>query len=348
MAGNVKEWCWNVTEDRRLVLGGSSGEHEYLFYDADAQPPLTRTARYGFRCAVYPDGQKFSNVATSPITRPPFRDFSQVKPASDREFEILKNVYAYQKAPLEAEIDYSDESHPDWRRQRITFNAAYNNERMIAYLFLPKNSHPPFQIVIWFPGGGGSKYQYIEDYTMGAVDYIVSSGRAVLYPIYKGTFERRDPPYSSMQETVSYPMLYKDLCRSIDYLETRPDIDVEKLAYTSFSWGTHLAAVFFAMEKRIKTGVLASGGFYPDIPGPVIDQVNFITRVTQPILMLNGKYDYLVPESLVRPFFELLGTPDEHKKLILYPTDHSVPRADRIKDTLDWLDKYLGPVELTR
>jgi formylglycine-generating enzyme required for sulfatase activity/dienelactone hydrolase len=346
MAGNVKEWCWNAIGEWRLTLGGGSGEHEYMFNNVDAVSPITRTSRHGFRCAVYPDGQKLPEIVTLPITRIPVRDFSQVKPASDREFEILKNVYAYQKTPLDAEIDYTDDSHPDWIRQRITYNAAYNNERMIAYLFLPKNSRPPYQVVLWFPGAGGMAYHYIEEYTMGAVDYIVRSGRAVIYPIYKGTFERRDPPYSSMHKTVSYPMLYKDLCCSIDYLETRPDIDVEKLAYTSFSWGTHLAAVFFSMEKRIKTGVLASGGFYPGTPAPVIDQVNFITRVTQPILMLNGRYDYLVPESLVRPFFELLGTPDEHKKLNLYPTDHSVPRADRIKDTLDWLDKYLGPVEL--
>ncbi len=64
---------------------------------------------------------------------------------------------------------------------------------------------------------------------------------------------------------------------------------------------------------------MGSGGFYPDMTVPLIDQVNFITRMPQPILMLNGKYDYLVPENLVFPFYEQLGMPAEHKKLILYP-----------------------------
>jgi hypothetical protein len=39
-----------------------------------------------------------------------------------------------------------------------------------------------------------------------------------------------------------------------------------------------------------------------------------------------------------------LGTPAEHKRLILYESDH-VPRAsDTIRETLAWLDRYLGPV----
>jgi dienelactone hydrolase len=346
MAGNVKEWCWNGIEGRRVTLGGSFDEHEYMFYSADAVSPFSRTHRHGFRCAVYPNERGPAEATTFDLPPSRIRDFSSTKPVSDHEFDILRSVYDYEDAPLEPVIDYSDESHPDWTRQRVTYKTAYYDDRMIAYLFLPKNSDPPYQIIIWFPGGGALNYQHIEDYTMGAVDYIVRSGRAVIYPIYMGTFERRDRAYRSIPKKEAYTLLYKDLCRSIDYLETRSDIDVDKLAYTSFSWGTHLAAIFFSMEKRIKTGILASGGFYPVKPEPMIDQVSFIGRVTQPILMLNGKYDYLVPEVLPRAFFEMLGTPEEHKRLVFYPSDHSIPRAARIRDTLAWLDKYLGPVTL--
>ena len=42
---------------------------------------------------------------------------------------------------------------------------------------------------------------------------------------------------------------------------------------------------------------------------------------------------------------DLLGTPEEHKKLKLYETDHIVPMNDFIKETLAWLDRYLGPVQ---
>ena len=59
--------------------------------------------------------------------------------------------------------------------------------------------------------------------------------------------------------------------------------------------------------------------------------------------MLNGMYDTGIDQD-IRPMFDLMGTPPEQKKLILYETDHIPPRTEYIKETLDWLDKYLGPV----
>ncbi len=47
----------------------------------------------------------------------------------------------------------------------------------------------------------------------------------------------------------------------------------------------------------------------------------------------------------MKPMFDLLGTPDEHKVLKLYETDHIPPMNDSIKEILAWLDRYLGPVE---
>lgn len=40
----------------------------------------------------------------------------------------------------------------------------------------------------------------------------------------------------------------------------------------------------------------------------------------------------------------LLGTPPAHKRYVLYEGGHNVPRPDLIKETLGWLDRYLGPV----
>jgi hypothetical protein len=42
--------------------------------------------------------------------------------------------------------------------------------------------------------------------------------------------------------------------------------------------------------------------------------------------------------------FELLGTPLEHKKRLVFAGGHSVPRTEQIKESLQWLDRYLGPV----
>ena len=78
---------------------------------------------------------------------------------------------------------------------------------------------------------------------------------------------------------------------------------------------------------------------------PEADEFNYASHVKIPVLMLNGKYDAIFPfESTVAPMYDLLGTPDEHKKLVLYETDHFVPKTEMIKETLNWLDNYFGPV----
>jgi hypothetical protein len=62
--------------------------------------------------------------------------------------------------------------------------------------------------------------------------------------------------------------------------------------------------------------------------------------------MLNGSHDHYFPvETSQRPFFRLLGTPLEHKKQVIAEGGHFVPRNQVIAETLDWLDRYLGPVQ---
>lgn len=72
---------------------------------------------------------------------------------------------------------------------------------------------------------------------------------------------------------------------------------------------------------------------------------HFLPRVTVPVLMLNGEQDVVFPlETSQKPFFELLGTPAEHKKHEIFPGSHNVPADVRIRLTLNWLDRYLGEV----
>lgn len=64
-----------------------------------------------------------------------------------------------------------------------------------------------------------------------------------------------------------------------------------------------------------------------------------------PYLMMVGRYDTILDhESSVKPLFDMIGTPDEHKVLKVYETDHIPPKSAYIEETLAWLDLYLGPV----
>ena len=62
--------------------------------------------------------------------------------------------------------------------------------------------------------------------------------------------------------------------------------------------------------------------------------------------MLNGRYDHTFPvETAQLPYFRSLGTPEKDKKHVIYESGHAPPRKDYIRESLDWLDKYLGPAK---
>jgi dienelactone hydrolase len=183
------------------------------------------------------------------------------------------------------------------------------------------------------------------------LSFLVRSGRAALYPVYKGTFERGSPALSALSDgsdTHAYTefliQVIKDFRRSVDYLETRPDIDSGKLAYYGMSWGAYLGPIITAVEERLSASVLVGGGL-TGIGRPEVRDFNYVTRVKMPTLMLNGRYDVFFPlETSSQPLHDLLGTAAEDKQLILYDTDHVPPRDEYIRETLAWLDRYLGPV----
>jgi hypothetical protein len=61
--------------------------------------------------------------------------------------------------------------------------------------------------------------------------------------------------------------------------------------------------------------------------------------------MLNAKYDQIFPTGTAqKPFFQLLGSPPDRKRYVVYEGGHILPRTQLIRESLDWLDKYLGPV----
>ena len=350
MAGNVKEWIWTEAESgKRYVLGGAWDEPTYMFIDPDAQSPYLRTPNIGFRCVKYIEPESIPKIATDPMPSPR-RDLTKEKPVSDELFQAYRSLYSYDKTPLNPSAEPFGQSEEDWKAEKITYTAAYGNERAIAYLFLPKKAKSPFQTVIFFPGSNALQLRTFSLYTAAALDAVLRSGRAVLYPVYKSTYERGDGMESDVASVSStyrdhVIMWVKDASRALDYAETRPELDHSKVAYQGYSWGAVMGGILPAVEPRIKVCVLALGGLDFQRSLPEVDTINFVSRVKQPVLMLNGRYDFFFPvESTQEPFYRLLGTRKEQKKHLLYDTGHNIPRNELIKETLNWLDQYLGPV----
>ncbi len=365
LAGNVREWCHNESKDGRVVRGGSWTDATYMFKAESQLPPMDRSPQNGFRCARYPDRARIPEQAFAKIRPAEWRDIRAARPVSDEVFALMRRQFDYDPVPLESRVESQRDDPAGWTHERVTYNTAYGDDRIIGHLFLPANSKPPYQTVVYFPGSGAvmrDSSENLETYFEFPVflSFIVQNGRAVLFPVYKGTFERKDPTYQAVwaggrshRYTEFLTKLVKDFKRSIDYLETRDDINAEKIAYYGMSWGAVLGGTINAVEDRLKAAVLVSGGAdvtFPDGTAALLptesDPANYLPRVRVPTRMINGRYDTLLTlDQSIQPMFDLLGTSAEHKDLLLFDTDHIPPRDGFIRGTLDWLDRYLGPVE---
>jgi pimeloyl-ACP methyl ester carboxylesterase len=104
-----------------------------------------------------------------------------------------------------------------------------------------------------------------------------------------------------------------------------------------------------ALDERYRTAVLLAGGITNGEFRAEVDPLNFAPHIDRPVLMLNGRDDFIVPveESQIR-LFNLLGGEEAGNKYIAYEAEHSfafrLPQQVR-SATLDWWDLQLGKVE---
>lgn len=346
MAGNVREWAWNEAGTKRYVLGGAAGEPAYMYAWPDARPPFDRSDTSGFRCARYaePPGETLLAPAL------PYRDPSHDRPVPDSVFDAYRGFYSYARGDLKASVEAMDDSSLHWRKEKVSFTAAYGGERVTAYLFLPRNAAPPYQTVVWVPGGEAFLFPSSESLSSPFLyDFLPRSGRALVYPVYQGTYERRGKFTGGAHEWRDLMIQWsKDLGRTLDYLETRKDVDGARLAYYGLSSGARDGPIFTSVDGRFKASVLLAGGLEGEDWEllPQVNVINFAPHCRVPTLMINGRDDFLMPvESAQSHLFRLLGTPVSQKRHALLAGGHlPTDLVGIIKEVLGWLDRYLGPV----
>jgi hypothetical protein len=339
MAGNVKEWCVNEIEGAglRYILGGAWNEPAYRFRDEEARAPWERGDTFGVRLV-----KNLGDVtaAVAPVRRV-HADPASVVPVADAQFEVLKGFYAYDRTPLDARVDGVDDRSPHYRHEVVSYTSAYG-ERISAHLFLPKNARPPFQTVLYFPNNFARISNSSEHLDYTSFEFVVRSGRAMLYPVYKGTFERGGgSPITGRSGLRDMHVAWaKDVFRSVDYLESRKDLDTTRLAYYSMSMGAFYGPIPVALEPRLKSAAFVAGGLRFNSPPETLPS-NFLPRVTVPVLMVNGENDFSAPIAAQKRLLELLGTPPEHRRHRMLEGGH-VPNDWRgmIREVLDFLDQY--------
>jgi eukaryotic-like serine/threonine-protein kinase len=270
-----------------------------------------------------------------------------VLPVSSNVFAAYKALYAYDKSlPLDARAEKTEDL--DWaRRERVTVRGTSGSERLPIYVFLPRTGKPPYPTVLFFPGSNAVQTERLEDFASTLQTWMPETGRAFVFPVYRGTFERRGEIAGHESATAQRDDLVawvKDASRAIDYAESRRDLDVSRLGYYGLSWGADVGSFVLAVDGRFKAAVLVGGGFGPSRGLPEGEAVNFAPRVKVPVEMINGRFDHSGPvEWSQRPMFEALGAPANEKSLVLYDSGHVPPFDEIVKQSISWFDRWLGP-----
>ncbi|HEY7191033.1 MAG TPA: protein kinase [Vicinamibacterales bacterium] len=346
MAGNVKEWCWNETDAGRLLLGAAWNEPRYMFGDYDAHAPFSRDPAFGIRLARYTRSPGAALLAPARRIDGQGRDARGERPVSDEIFDVYRRQYAYDRTPLNGLVEAAS-STDLFVKETIAVDAGHDPGRLRAHLFLPRNGRPPYQTVVFFPAADAFRLRSSRDMSLMWVDFIVKSGRAVLYPIFKGTYERGpvEPagPNAERELVVAWS---RELGRALDYLQTRRDIDTSRLAYYGVSQGGDAGVILTAIEPRLKATVLQGSGLWRSWPSE-IDPLNFAPRIRVPTLMLNGRYDFENPLTTAQaPLFALLGTPVADKRHVVLENGHTQSIHETAQEVLPWFDRYLGTVAI--
>jgi eukaryotic-like serine/threonine-protein kinase len=346
MAGNVSEWCLNESSVGFITSGGSWADPPYLFGGYGSFPGFYSSDKLGFRCALNSPEAK-SDQGAGPIkaevTAPVY------VPASEAKVREWLNYYRYEQTPLKPQIIEAKET-AEWRREKITYAGA-EGERAIAYLYLPKNFPRPLQVIHFMPPGSvGGRTESLPQSVEIHMAPFIKSGRAVLAVVIKGYLGRdwpanyTEPDRGKVEYRDQVVNWITDLRRALDYLQTRGDIDMSRLAYHGAS-ADRIKLILPAVETRYHTVVLWGANVEKSDAEiiPEANPINFAPHIRGPKLMIHGLYDEANPLKFdAEPLYKLLREP---KHLEIYKGGHRPPLEILVPMMNSWLDEKLGPVK---
>jgi TolB-like protein len=357
MAGNAREWLWTQGSLGRWVAGGAFDEPRYLYLQTGEAPPADRSAATGLRCLRPAQAGPESDVLREPIIAKVV-DYAAMAPVGDAAYSVLAQQLDYRQTPVTPRAEAAVSSNPAWTVERVMLPTGYDDSSFAVQLFLPADHRPPSGVIFYLPHSG----EFVAPVTTAAfdpvaggvpLDFLLKAGWVLAVVAFDGAYERqwsaeRSQSMSGVERSrLDQRHWREELGRTIDYLTTREDIDARKLGWFGVSLGADTMLPLLAVEKRIGAAVLYSGGSGLRNDLPASEQTyNYVPRVTQPVLMLNGRWDIDSPPAAQQRLFELLGSPADQKKQVLFEAGHgNLPRFQVEKETLDWFERHLGPAQ---
>src|SRR5262249_43739019 len=188
-----------------------------------------------------------------------------------------------------------------------------------------------FPAVIGGDGGGVRRNDLLLQAT-----WFAARGSIQLVP--DDPFER-DPNLnfaSDARQRAAIVQQVVDLRRSVDVLQSRPDVDGKRIAFTGLSFGAIQGALLAGTEPRIKAFDLQSGRGRS--LGPGLDPSTWIKRSHAAFFIQDGLHDQVVPRAQLQALARAAPQP---KIVRWYDAPHGL-NTRAIHDQLRWLAKELG------
>ncbi len=275
---------------------------------------------------------------------------------TEKLVELLGGFPA-QRCPLEAEVLESVDQG-DYIREKVIFQSEPKTS-VPAYLLIPKKIRLPGRTLICQHGHGRGKddaagiytteeeLKGIRDLNYDYAKQFAQRGYIVLAPDARCFGERNDPRegYSGCDKPAMNAILMGktligmrvwDISRCIDYLETREEVDPDRIGCMGLSGGGTVAFFSTILEKRIKTAVVS--GYFCTFKASIVDLPHCACNYV-PHLLKYAEMPDLACLIAPRPLLFETGTQDP-----IFPTQAvqegfgKVKQAYRLLDAEDRVD----------
>jgi dipeptidyl aminopeptidase/acylaminoacyl peptidase len=270
-------------------------------------------------------------------------------PANDETFAEIADRFAYDKEmPLEAQIIGAWPHRIPYVIEKIQYKSTHN-ERVPGLFVYPKDLNGRRCPAVLLIHGSNDFWGKNENWCMDWIDVLVRSGRCVLVIDNPGYGERKFFT-ASQPAKKNYRYEYRDNFiqtivdqrRGIDYLLTRPEVDSGKIGLLGGSRGAYYGSVIAGLDDRLKAVVLTVGWASQDNPKDLysrcFNNMNFVPRITAPVMMINASEDTIIGHQAAEELFSVIKSP---KRMVWYPTGHYIPPKNGNKEILEWFDLYL-------
>ncbi|SDL21346.1 Alpha/beta hydrolase family protein [Kriegella aquimaris] len=244
----------------------------------------------------------------------------------------------------------------DFEVLSISFKSVHD-KKVTALLSLPKNVDTPLPVIILMHGLGDHK---AVDYVAFGNELFLKNGYAVLRLDISNHGDRKGDVYDFdltgkhkywARDVISQTVF--DLRRAVDFIETRKELDADRIGDYGISLGGIIGTIFCGVEDRVKVPIIVlaggqmnllyeAGALSQDAKDfvSIIEPLNFVKKIApRPFLMLNAKNDEIVPPMMSKLLFNKAEKP---KEIIWYDAKHrDAPLEIIYGDGLNWFNKYL-------